>query len=123
MWKDRKEAGSASENAALKFLQARGLELVTRNHRCRMGEIDLVMMDRGTLALIEVRYRRADGFGGAAASVDFRKQRRLIAAARHLLATRSDLRKYPARFDVVALTSVGAERLEIEWIKAAFEVV
>lgn len=121
MWSTRKEAGSASENAALKYLQTRGLKLVARNHRCRMGEIDLVMLDGATLALIEVRYRRTEGFGGAAASVDVRKQRRLIAAARHLLATRSDLRKYPARFDVVALTPGKADTLDIEWIKSAFE--
>jgi len=118
MWKgNRKEAGSAGEAAALQYLQSQGLKLVLRNHRCRQGEIDLVMLEGNTLALIEVRYRRAAEFGGAAASVDFRKQRRLVAAARHLLATRADLRRYPARFDVVALSATPPH---IEWIKHAF---
>lgn len=121
MWNgNRKEAGGAGEAEALKQLQARGLKLVLRNHRCRMGEIDLVMLDGNTLTLIEVRYRADDSFGGAAASVTARKQRRLIAAARHLLATRSDLRRYPARFDVVALSPDTAGKLQFDWIKGAF---
>ena len=121
MWNgNRKEAGGAGEAEALKQLQARGLKLVLRNHRCRMGEIDLVMLDGNTLTLIEVRYRADDSFGGAAASVTARKQRRLIAAARHLLATRSDLRRYPARFDVVALSPDTHGKLQFDWIKGAF---
>lgn len=121
MWKGtRKEAGGAAETVALKQLQAQGLKLVLRNHRCRMGEIDLVMLDGNTLVLIEVRYRGDDAFGGAAASVTPRKQQRLITAARHLLATRSDLRRYPARFDVVALSPDSAGALRFEWIKGAF---
>lgn len=121
MWYgNRKDAGGAGEAAALKRLQAHGLKLVLRNHRCRRGEIDLVMLDGNTLVLIEVRYRADDSFGGAAASVTMRKQRRLIAAARHLLATRSDLRRYRARFDVVALSPGTVGDLQFEWIKNAF---
>jgi putative endonuclease len=119
MWNNRKDAG---ERSALRYLQAHGLELVLRNHRCRQGEIDLVMLDGRTLVLVEVRYRRTTTFGGAAASVDSRKQRRLIAAARHLLATHSELRKYPARFDVIALSRAAKGAVAIEWIKAAFAV-
>jgi len=115
----RKEAGSAAENAALKFLAARGLQLVARNYRCRGGEIDLVMLDGETLALIEVRYRSSDAFGGAAASVTWHKQRRIVFAARHLLAMRRELNRYPARFDVVAVSGNG-EKPAIEWLKAAF---
>lgn len=121
MWHgNRKEAGGAGEAAALKQLQSRGLKLVLRNHRCRMGEIDLVMLDGNVLVLIEVRYRNDDSFGGAAASVTTTKQRRLIAAARHLLAMRSDLRRYPARFDVVALSHTADGTLALDWIKNAF---
>jgi putative endonuclease len=116
----RKEAGAAAENAALKHLSAAGLKLVARNYRCRGGELDLVMIDGKTVALIEVRYRSSDDFGGAAASVNWFKQRRIILAARHLLTTRIDLRRYPARFDVIAVSGVDWLKPRIEWIKAAF---
>ena len=115
----RKEAGRAGEAAALAYLQSAGLRLVLRNFRCKAGEIDLVMLDGATLALVEVRYRASDRFGGAAASVTWRKQRRLASAAEHLLLARPELQRYPARFDVVAI-SRGAQGLGIDWIKGAF---
>jgi len=59
----RKEAGASGENAALKYLQQHGLILIERNYRCRSGEIDLIMLDGKTLALIEVRYRGSGDFG------------------------------------------------------------
>ena len=73
----RKEAGRAGEAAALAHLEQAGLQLVLRNFRCKRGEIDLVMLDGATLVLVEVRYRSSEQFGGAAASVTWRKQRRL----------------------------------------------
>lgn len=115
----RKEAGVAGENAALVYLRDRGLKLVARNYRCKVGEIDLAMLDGATLALIEVRYRADASFGGAAASVIWRKQHRIVHAAHHLLQTHADLRRYPVRFDVVAV-SPGPNGLQVEWIKAAF---
>ncbi|MGH8175121.1 MAG: YraN family protein [Steroidobacter sp.] len=117
--RERKEAGSEGEDAALRYLKGAGLKLIERNYRCKAGEIDLVMLDGRTLALIEVRYRSTLDFGGPAASVTWRKQRRIITAARHLTLARADLRLYPARFDVVGISSELHGR-KIEWIKAAF---
>jgi putative endonuclease len=116
----RKEAGAAAEDAALKHLSSYGLKLIARNYRCRGGELDLIMLEGKTLALIEVRYRSSEDFGGAAASVTWFKQRRLILAARHLITTRNDLRRYPARFDVVAVSGSNRQVPQIEWIKGAF---
>lgn len=115
----RKDAGIAGESAALTYLRDRGLKLVAQNYRCKVGEIDLAMLDGATLALIEVRYRADASFGGAAASVIWCKQRRIIRAAHHLLQTHAELRSYPARFDVVAV-SPSSNGLQVEWIKAAF---
>ena len=113
----RTETGSEAEDTALAYLKQAGLKLLQRNYRCRAGEIDLVMLEGSTLVLVEVRYRSTEQFGGAAASVTFWKQRRIINAARHLLTIRRDLRRYPARFDVVA---IAALRKDVKWIKGAF---
>ncbi len=118
----RKEAGLAGEEAALQFLTRKGLQLLLRNYRCRGGEIDLVMLDDATLALIEVRLRSDIRFGGAAASVDTRKQKRLTLAARHLLLTQPQLARYRARFDVMALTPQANNELKIEWLRDAFRL-
>ncbi|HXS53565.1 MAG TPA: YraN family protein [Usitatibacter sp.] len=108
-------AGGAAEEAAARFLVGKGLQLVARNYRTRMGEIDLVAREGETLVFVEVRLRSSARFGSAAASVDRRKRLRLEAAARHFLAR---LQREPAcRFDVVTLEgdSVG------EWLRGAFE--
>jgi putative endonuclease len=112
----RKEAGRSAEDRALCHLENAGLRLVNRNFRCRCGEIDLVMLEGATLVLVEVRYRASDDYGGAAASVTWRKQRRLLCAARYLLMRHAELRRHPARFDVVAVSRDG----RIDWIRHAF---
>ena len=110
--------GSREEDLALRHLLSQGLQLVARNVRSRGGELDLVMRDRdSTLVIVEVRKRTHRAFGSAAESVDARKRRRIVLAARGLLARRPDLAALPARFDVVALD--GDDR--IEWLRAAFD--
>jgi putative endonuclease len=112
-----KQAGDAAEDRALAYLLGQGLKLVTRNYRTPHrggGEIDLVMRDGATLVFVEVRKRASRDFGGAAASVSFTKQRRIVFAARHYLMRAAD--PPPCRFDVV---SVEAGR--IDWLRAAFD--
>lgn len=111
--------GQRWEDHALAHLTAAGLVLERRNHRCRLGEIDLVMREGETLVAVEVRYRRGTSHGGAAASVTLAKQRRLALAMRHyLMGWRGPLP--PVRFDVVALSG-PAERLSVEWLRGAFD--
>lgn len=120
--RERKAIGLLGEELALAHLVRHGLRLVARNYRCKLGEIDLVMMDGATLVLVEVRYRASNDYGGAAASITWEKQRKLVKAAEHLLMKRSDLRRYPARFDVIAITPDGTDT-RIEWIKSAFTTI
>lgn len=117
------EIGRRGEDVALAHLHAQGLDLVGRNYRCRGGEIDLVMREGAVLVLVEVRLRTRVDFGSAAASIGYRKQRRCVLAARHLLLTRPDLRALRARFDVVAIDPApqpGAPPV-VTWIRNAFE--
>jgi putative endonuclease len=115
--------GRRGEDLAAQHLESQGLELLERNYRCRGGEIDLVMLEGTTLVLVEVRLRTSDEFGGAAASVGARKQRRFTLAARHLVTTRPEYRKLRVRFDVVALDAgTPAGPLRVNWIRDAFRL-
>jgi len=111
----RQDAGGAAEDLAARFLERQGLAIVARNYHCRAGEIDLVARDGGTLVFVEVRFRRSEAFGGARASVDAAKRRRILQAARHYLAGRAE---QPCRCDVVLLDRLDAAR--VEWIRDAF---
>ncbi len=116
----QRDTGDKYEDLALEHLKKHGLKLFKRNHLCKGGEIDLVMLDRATLVLIEVRFRRDRSHGGAAASVTSIKRQRIVMAARHLLKTQRELQKYRARFDLVAIELDDQHQPQIEWIKNAF---
>ena len=113
-----KQIGDAAEDAALHYLQQRGLRLLARNYRTPGrggGEIDLIMhAPDGTCVFVEVRQRQSASHGGAAASVTRAKQGRIIFAARHYLLRLRE--PPPCRFDVVLL-----EGCQIEWLPAAFD--
>lgn len=109
------KVGDRAERIAATYLQDRGLTVIESRYRSRWGEIDLILRDRDTVVFAEVRLRHSKDFGGAAYSVDRRKQARIIATARHYLA---GTRESPCRFDVVLLESIEPPR--IEWIRDAF---
>lgn len=111
--------GQWAETLAFEHLHAAGLTEVTRNYRCRVGEIDLVMRDGPTLVFVEVRYRGRSDFGSGAASVGSRKQAHLINSAQHFLQRNSTLAKANCRFDVIGVAGPPAGP-RIEWIRDAF---
>ena len=113
-----KARGDAGEDEALAYLQERGLRLLQRKSRTPGrggGEIDLIMQSPdGTVVFVEVRKRSRSDFGGAAASVGFQKQRRIVFAARHYLLRWRHLP--PTRFDVLSIEAQGPQ-----WLQAAFD--
>ncbi|MFY9259650.1 MAG: YraN family protein [Gallionella sp.] len=109
--------GVLAEQWALHYLQRQGLRLVAQNYRSRFGEIDLMMMEGAVLVFIEVRLRRQGSFGGAAASIDYHKQQRLIRTAQQYLSNQA--RTPPCRFD--ALIMEDAQGRNVQWFKNAFE--
>jgi len=109
-----RRAGNVAEDLALSFLKAQGLQLKARNFTCRLGEIDLVMAERGTIVFVEVRQRSSGAFGGAAESITARKREKLLATARFYLARMRDLP--PCRFDAVLVDGQG----RVQWIRDAF---
>jgi putative endonuclease len=115
--KTSSERGDAAEEQARLHLERGGLRTLARNVRSRFGEIDLIMQDDQTLVFVEVRYRSSSRFGGAFASVDRKKQRRLIATALSYL--QQHPHDGPCRFDVVA---IGEAANGVEWLKNAFEL-
>jgi len=112
------DLGARAESLAAEFLVARGLAIVARNFRTRLGEIDVIARERETLVFVEVRKRQSDAYGGAAASITAAKRARLIATAQMYLATLR--REPPCRFDAVLID--GATPPQIEWQRDIFAV-
>lgn len=110
---DKTRQGAKAEARAAAYLKARGLKLLTRNWRCRFGEIDLILQEGATLVFVEVRARRIAGFGGAAESITAAKRARLARTAAAYLAQTGH--RGPCRFDAIL---IDGERLT--WLRDAF---
>lgn len=112
--------GAAAEELAAQYLQARGLKILAHNLRCKAGELDLVCLDGGVLAIVEVRQRGSAQFGGAAASVTRTKRRKIIRAAQFFLQREKHWHSLSMRFDVLAIEGLPDGAHRIDWIKDAF---
>ena len=119
MFKQSKAAhlsqGVHAEEQAHQFLISKGLKPVCRNFRCKVGEIDLIMLDGNTLVIVEVRYRKNDKYGSALESVTKKKQSRIIAATHCYL--KSNNSNQAIRFDVIAISGNN----NINWVRNAFQ--
>ena len=118
----RRQRGMAGENLAAEYLERRGLKILARNLRCKAGELDLVCLDGGVLAIVEVRQRECAEFGGALDSVTWTKRRKIIRATRYFLQRQVEWRDYPMRFDVLAVQGLPDGVHELVWVKDAFRV-
>jgi len=115
LFQPNNSTGVIAEKKALTYLVDQGLTLLHQNYYCRFGEIDLIMLDQDTLVFIEVRYRKNGNFGGALASINQTKQRKIIKTAQHYL-TQLSSEPY-CRFDAIALNDTELTPL---WVKDAF---
>lgn len=111
--------GQQAEQTAEQFLRRQGLRYCSRNYRCKVGEIDLVMEDGDILVFVEVRLRSNRHFGMGAESVTWHKQQKIIRASQHYLLRCGLLDKRPCRYDVVALCAPDSDT-DIQWLPNAF---
>lgn len=111
------QTGQRAEQKALTYLISKGLESVTQNYRCRLGEIDLIMQEGSYLVFVEVRARSNINFGGGLASITYAKRQKIIKATSHFLMINKSMQHRPIRFDVV---SIDGKTEAITWIKDAF---
>jgi putative endonuclease len=117
---ERQRIGQDAEDAAVVFLESQGLTILLRNFRRRLGELDIVAREGDILVIAEVRTRASERFGGAAASVDARKQSKMLRAAAQLLQQRRHLARLRVRFDVILVHRPSSPQMRVEWIKHAF---
>lgn len=121
-WKGRGGLGLRGERAAEKHLRRLGMRTLARSFRCPLGELDLVMDDRGAVVFVEVKTRSANERGEPWEAVGRDKQRRVTKTATYFLKSRR-LADKPVRFDVVAITwpADAAAPPTIEHFPDAFE--
>ena len=104
--------GAAGEDLAAGWYAGRGWEVVARNWRSgRTGELDVVALRDGVLAVCEVKARSSVAFGTPLEAVTPTKQARIRRLAAAYLAE-SGVRARTVRFDVAAVLDGRLEVVE-----------
>lgn len=113
--------GNTFEEKAVRLLLSRGLQIVQRNYSARTGEIDIIALEGSQLVFVEVRARSNQRFGGAANSIDPRKQKRIILTAQHYLQRHKECHRRSCRFDVITFEPPQSGRSRpVHWFRSAF---
>jgi putative endonuclease len=111
--------GRRGEDLAARYLEQRGLVILSRNWRCRHGEIDLVATDSRRLVVCEVKTRSGTRYGEPAEAVDERKAARIRLATNAWLQAHQ-VRWVQVRFDVVAVVAAPGSPVTVRHYEAAF---
>jgi putative endonuclease len=116
----RKSLGARAEDHVAGWLAGNGYTVVCKNYRCHCGEIDIIARKGRFICFIEVRSRSTTAMGSPSLTVDRRKQSKIVRTAMYYMAAEKpgDLH---GRFDVAAVTFGPDDKVEIEYLPAAFE--
>lgn len=114
----RKNLGNAAEDAAVLFLEEKGIRILERNFRSYHGEIDIIALEeQSTILVIEVKMRSGRECGTPAEAVDLRKQKKICYTFNYYRMKEQLREDTPVRFDVIEVD----KNLQCCWIKNAFE--
>lgn len=120
MIKEALSLGKTGESLAEVFLIENGYKILRRNYNTKLGEVDIIAEERGTICFIEVKSRSNNRFGSAKEAVSLAKQRKIGRVAFIFLKENNYLRK-KARFDVVSI-DFSIKEPNIDLIKDAFKL-
>lgn len=107
--------GSWGEQEATLFLQEQGYDIVERNFRTRLGEIDIIAWHHkphfgNTLCFVEVK-TRADEQGSAERATDTKKLHHLFSAAKAFCIEKNiNTEKTPIQFEQVSVYGSMTEK-------------
>ncbi|MFZ5646254.1 MAG: YraN family protein [Bacillota bacterium] len=116
----RISTGRSGEETAVQYIKKKGMRVLERNFRCRLGELDIIARDCHCLVFVEVRTVTGTAFGTPQESVGWKKIQKLRLLAQYYTKLRN-LGDVPLRFDVVAVTrEPGGRVTKVEHIVNAF---
>lgn len=100
---NNRKTGAYYETLTEKYIAGRGFEILERNFRCRLGEIDLIAKDGDYLVFVEVKYRGSYLKGHPEEAVTASKQKTIYRTAQVYMIKNGYGEQTKARFDVAAV--------------------
>lgn len=90
------------EKGARDYLEKKGYKILAANYKTKVGEIDLIAADKGTLVFVEVKARTSDAFGQPIEAVTPYKVRKIVLVAKQFMLQKR-VGDVPVRFDVIEI--------------------
>ena len=118
---DRQALGAQGEELAVAELRRQGMEVLERNWRCRLGEIDVVATEtvagRTTVVFCEVKCRSGLGFGDPLEAITWAKLRRLRSLAAEWMRVH-DVQAAGIRLDAVGVLLIRGREPTVRHVRA-----
>lgn len=114
-----KEKGDLGENLVDIYLIKNGYEILYKNFKCNMGEIDRIFLDNNEIVFTEIKTRMNINYGYPAESVTIYKRKHILNTAKYFLYRMNMLGK-SVRFDVIEVYLSREHKPIINHIKNVF---
>lgn len=106
--------GRKGEFLAAFYLRLKGYQILTRRYKTPVGEVDLIVRKKNTIAFIEVKARAR--YEDGVEAITYKQQRRCIRAAKYFIATRPEFSEFDLRFDaIIVLPGLSLKHLKGAW--------
>lgn len=110
--------GKYGESLARDFLLNKGYKILELNYTTKLGEIDIIALDKKVIAFIEVKTRSNRNFGYAYEAVNYKKQRKIINTS-SVYAKHKNIKNIQFRYDIIEVYLGNG--IDINHIENAFE--
>jgi putative endonuclease len=105
--------GREGEEIAREFLIKKGFRLIESNYTNKLGEIDLIMVDKDILIFVEVKLKVGDRFGHPEEMINKNKLSRIKRIAEGFLVMEAEAKKYEKyRIDAVCIVMDENKKVE-----------
>ena len=109
-----KQLGDQGEQTVVDFLVTARHEIVARNYKTKLFEVDIISQKNEVLYFTEVKYRSGHDFGEALDFIDKKKQQKMHLAVAGFLATHPE---YADFRPTLAVAAVGKDFKLEEWFE------
>ncbi len=79
--------GAFKEDLAISYLEENGFEIIERNFKCKIGEIDVIAKKNNVIRFIEIKFRKSQMAGGAFYAISEKKLIKISKIANYYIMT------------------------------------
>ena len=105
------DKGRTGEEEAAFFIEQKGMQILERNFRSRLGEVDIIAIDAETLVFAEVKTWSAYGIDALEHSLDAKKRNKIIETSKYFLSLHREYMYMAIRYDVIFISPNGITHL------------